>query len=561
MLCLPKPLVDTFIKGIKAGQIDPATLASMTSDERNKLLSSFVGEGNAASVNALFESKLLMKNQETAMISWVKQVAGLKPKVQRDLIARINRLGKVLTPGEREMFFKDLAAQKLGTEVSVEQAEVISKLASEFNAAKADPNSGLKYGASEVALNNYVNDIRLANESMSIKETLGAIKKDPVDGIKTVVSELAGAAKGIKASMDNSAIFRQGWKVLFTNPQIWAKNAAQTFTDIAKQLKVKASDTRVLDGIKAEIYSRANARSGVYKQMKLDIGNLEEAFPSSLPEKIPLFNRLYQASQTAYTGFLYRTRADIADKLIKQATEQGVNLADKAQAESIGKLINSLTGRGSLGALEKIGKEINTVFFSPKMLKANIDFLTAHQFQRNVSPFVRKQAATNLLKVVMGTATIMGIAETLHPGSIETDPRSSDFGKIRIGDTRFSIGGGMESIVTLATRLLRQSSKSSTTGKVTELGTGAFGSKNGMDVIEDFLQNKLSPASAVMKDLFNQRDFDGNPITLGGELNNLLTPLPIQNAIDTSKEPDSAGLLWTMIADGLGISTNTYGSK
>lgn len=561
MLCLPKQLVDRFVTGLKEGKLDPEQLATLSSEERRALLSSFVGEENSKAVNTLFESKLLMKNQETAMINWVKNVAGLKETVKRDLMARIERLGKVLTPAEQEVFFNDLASARLGTEITREQAGVISKLAEEFKKAKADPNSGTKYGATEVALNNYVNEIKLANENMTAKETLASLRKDPVQGSVKVASDLAGAAKGMKASLDNSAIFRQGWKTVFTNPQIWANNAVKSFQDIASQLKLKPNDSTIVDGIRAEIYSRPNARNGLFKKMKLDIGNLEEAYPSSLPEKIPLFGRLYKASETAYTGFLYRMRADIADKLIGIATEQGVNLADKAEAESIGKLVNALTGRGYLGAAEKISKEINTIFFSPKMLKSNFDFLTAHQLQKGVTPFVRKQAATNLVKVIGGIATIMSIAETLHPGSVELDPRSADFGKIKIGDTRFSIGGGMESLVTLASRIVRQSTKSSTTHKVTQLGSNKFGSQTGMDIVESFMENKLSPAASVVKDLLSQQDFNKKKLTLGGELSNLITPLPITNAVSAIENENSANDVLTIIADALGLSTQTYSSK
>lgn len=562
MLCLPPQLVNKFVNALKEGKLNPEDLAKFeTSEARRNYIAQFVGEENSKAVNTLFEQKLLMKNQNSAMITWVKTVAGLKEPVKRDLIARIERLGKVLTPSEQEVFFQDLASQRLGTEVTREQAGVISKLAEDFKKAKADPNSGLKYGATEVALNNYVNEIKLSNSEQSIKETLGLLKKDPVSTTREEISKLAGAAKGIKASLDNSAIFRQGWRTLFTNPKIWADNAVKSFTDIVGQLKVKPNDSTIIDGVKAEIYSRPNARNGTFKNMKLDIGNLEEAFPTALPEKIPLFGRLYKASETAYTGFLYRMRADIADKMIGIATEQGVNLADKKEAESIGKLINSLTGRGYLGSAEKIGKEINTIFFSPKMLKSSFDFLTAHQLQKGVTPFVRKQAATNLVKVIGGIATIMSISETLHPGSIELDPRSADFGKIKIGDTRFSIGGGMESLVTLAARIVQQSTKSSTTGKVTQLGTGKFGSQTGMDVVESFLENKLSPAASVVKDLLKQRDFQGNKLTLGGELSNLIAPLPITNTIEVLQDPNGANAVLTTIADGLGISTNTYPSK
>lgn len=568
MLCLPFKTRGVFTTAIKDGSINPDQLAKMTSEQRSATLGKFVGADNAAQVNALFEARLLMKNQNQAMISWVKDVAGLKPARQNELIDKINKLGKVLTPTEQDAFLHDLASSKLGAQVNVEEANTIAKLANEFNIAKSKitpeiPNGSplrLRVGATEVALNNYVNGLRLTGEKQTIKEIGAGFKTNPTGAALEQVSNIAGFAKGVKASLDNSAIFRQGWKTLFTNPEIWAKNAAQSFKDIYKQLGNKATDSTVLDSIKAEIYSRQNAMDNTYKKMHLDIGNLEEAYPTSLPEKIPVFGRLYKASETAYTGFLYRMRADIADKVISIAKDGGVDIADKAQLDSIGKLVNSLTGRGHLGALEKNAQYVNTIFFSPKMVKSSFDFLTAHQLQAGVTPFVRKQAAMNLTKVMLGMSAIIGIAKALDPKSVELDPRSSDFGKIKVGNTRFDVSGGMSSLFTLASRIVTQSSKSSTSHKVTNLGSG-YGQKSGMDVAFQFTENKLSPLGAVIKDLINQRDFSGKPLTIGGEVANFVVPLPITNLYEVANDPNGANPILTAIADGLGISTNTYGPK
>lgn len=564
-ICLPAEIKTSFLRAVKDGKITPENLSNMSPEERHAMFTNIVGSQAASTVNSLFESKLLMKNQEQGFITAIKEIGGLKPAVQRDLISRVQKLDKVLNPAEKGAFMQDLASEKLGTSVNYEQAQKISQLAKDAVEAKAkmkpdftfpSEDARLKFGASKIELNNYVNDLKLENAKTSIKQTLGGFKTNPLGTTMHGISEVAGFAKGVKASLDDSAIFRQGWKTLFTNPQIWAKNAAQSFVDIARQLGKKADNNEVLDAIKADIYSRPNGASGLYNKMKLDIGNLEEAFPTTLPEKIPLFGRLYKASETAYTGFLYRMRADIADKMVKIANEGGVDMTAPLQQESIGKLVNSLTGRGNLGSLEKVGKTVNTVFFSPKMLKSNLDFLLLHPTD-TMSTFARKQAGLNLAKAVTGMAGILSIAYALDPHSVELDPRSADFGKIRVGDTRFDVSGGMGSLLTLAARIVEHSSKSSTTHKVTQLGSG-FGQTSPMDVVWNFTENKLSPVGSVIKDLINREDFNHNPITLGGEANNLLTPLPITNALELLQNPKSANPALGIIADSLGIATNTY---
>ena len=173
----------------------------------------------------------------------------------------------------------------------------------------------------------------------------------------------------------------------------------------------------------------------------------------------------------------------------------------------------------------------------------------------------RKKAAINLLKIISGTAAILTIANALNPDSVEEDPRSADFGKIKVGNTRFEMTGGMASVVTLAFRLIRGSTKSSLTGKVSELNTGKFGARTGADVIYNFFENKLSPFSSVIKDILKGETFEGKEPTLLGELKNLLVPIPITNYEELKNDPNSAPILLSIIADGLGIGTNTYSKK
>lgn len=556
--CLIKEQADKFKQGLKSGEIDPGKLAKMSSAERRAYLEKFVGEENAKQVNALFESKLLLKNQKAGMISWAKRVAGMKPEIKRDLITRIERLDKVLDPATEEAFLQDLASTRLGVDVTAEESKKIFDLSNKIQdaVAKRDPETltfktekeRLEYGAAKVALNNYVNELKLEAEN----RTLGDRVTHPVQ----TVSEIAGVAKSLKASFDNSAIFRQGWKTLWTNPRIWLKNAAQSFVDFAKTTK---DGDKVMDGVMADIVSRPNYERMV--KAKLAIGNLEEAFPSSFPEKMPLIGRIFKGSETAFTGFIYRQRADVFDSYIGIMERSGLDINNPTELEAVGKLVNSLTGRGNLGRLEPSANVINNVFFSPRFLKSHVDVLTAHTFDTKMTPFARKQAVYNLVKIVGGTAAILLIAKAINNDSVELDPRSADFGKIKVGNTRFDVSGGMSSIVTLVARLITQSTKSSTTGTVKQLNTGEFGSQTGLDVVYNFFENKLSPVASVVRDVLKGEDFNGDKPTILGELNNLYMPLPVTNTKELYDDPNSAPLLLALMADAVGIGTNTYGSS
>lgn len=567
--CLPKEFANKFLAALKDGTIDPAKLIDMSSEERRAFFKDIVGEADAREVNALLESKLLLTDQKRGMVAWAKKISGISEAARADMISKIEKMNKVLDANDQHSFLEDLASKKLGTDITFEEAKTVAALSKKVTDTKAaikpeDPvgsPSRLEYGAKYVALQNYIHELKLSNSKATVASTLSDIKTSPVRSAVTAVSKLAGIAKGLKASFDDSYAGRQGFKAIFTNPVLWARNFMQTFSYIAEQLGKKGTDNTVMDAIKADIFSRPNALDGTYKAMKLDVGlTSEEAYPSSLPEHIPVLGRLYKASEAAYNGMAIRLRADIADKVIEVAKANDHDLTDKLNIESLGRLVNSLTGRGHLGSLEKIGGTVNTLFFSPKSLKASFDFLTVHATDP-MSSYARMQAAKNLLKVTAGIATILSISNALAPGSVDSDPRSADFGKIKIGDTRFDVSGGMLSLVTLASRLATLSTKSSTTGKITPLNSGKYGSQTGLDVAVNFATNKASPLASVLLDFLKGTTFQGGKPTAGGEMQNLLMPLPITNMQELMSNPNAANPLLAEIADAFGFVTNTYSPK
>lgn len=545
--CLIPKYADDFMEKVKSGELSGESLAAMTSTERHAAFAEIMGDANAGRVNASFESRLLLKNQQEGITRWIDKAKTLPPSVKRDLLSRVERMDAVLSPGTEDAFLADLAKQRLGLSVSMEEAGHITDLAKQVTEAREDIANGgnrLAYGRARVAFGNYVSDLK-----NDVKEPLTAGK---------AVTNVAGFAKSFKAAFDNSALFRQGWKNLFAHPEIWAKNAKQSFVDLAEQFGGKA----VVDEVNADIVSRPNALNGRYDKAKLALANVEDAFPSTLPEKVPVLGRFYKASEAAFTAFQYRMRADVFDKYAEIAEKSGVDLRDKEQLESIGKLVNSLTSRGHLGAkLEPSANVANAVFFSARKLKSDLDFLTAHQLEGGVTPFVRKQAAINLVKVVSGTAAILAVAHAVAPESVDFDPRSSDFGKIKVGDTRFDVTSGMGSIAVLAARLATMSSKSSVTGKVSPINSGKFGATTGTDLVVNFFENKLSPAASIVKDVLEGKDFQGNKVSVIGEATNLLEPLPIANAQELAGDPKSANILAGILADALGVSVNTRSKK
>uniref|UniRef100_A0A6M3KC25 Uncharacterized protein n=1 Tax=viral metagenome TaxID=1070528 RepID=A0A6M3KC25_9ZZZZ len=580
MWCLPTYLADKFLNMIKAGTISPDKMIDMTSEQRRNFFSEHFGEVNAVQLNTLLESKLILKNQQTGMVTWAKKVAGITPEAQRGLVNRVNKMSEVLTPETEDVFLKDLAAHVLGTTVTMEEAGNITTLAKEvadkdelYDREKAVDEEGkptkarMDYGRTLVTFDNYVSSVKAIAEHETISERVVEYLHNPFKFIGDLAKGIAATSREMRTTLDNSWIGKQGRNLFFKgitgdfqSGKIWW----DTFKKSYKVIWDTFRGVPVMDEIRAEILS--DPEYDMMKKAKVATAVIEEEAPTDWYKNIPYLGKPFLASHNAFTASAHYARYKTAKYYFNIARKSDIDLNDKVELESIGKLVNSLTARGEIGAKRQAPGLISNIFFSPRMLKADLDVLTMHKFDKNMSKFAKKEAAKNLLHIVVAQGLILGIAYALWPETVEWDPHSSDFGKIKIGNTRFDISGGTAALTRLAVRLVpllvNKDSyiKSTSTGKLIKLNTGKFGELTGVDILEDYLENKTAPAAnLVLAHLAGHYKYrKDEKISLKGDIRELFEPLPIQNFYELINDENSANILLSIIADEHGLFVNTY---
>jgi len=552
--CLIKSLASEVIKRLKSGEITPERLMEMTSAERRSFFTEFLGEEHGKNTNALLESKLILKNQQAGIVNWAKTITGLKPEYKRDILSRVEKMDRVLNPAEYDSFLNDLAEKRLGFSVTEVEANKIFESSQEVRrtdtlvdrASKDGSVSRLDYGIALVNFQNLTRDLRIASE----KKTVGEVATNPL----YMLSEVSGLSKSIVTSLDNSYPGRQGWKVLIDDPKSWAKTYSKSWVDIKSALK--GGDP--IDMAKAEVYSRENAMNGTYRRMKLDIGiEGEEAYPSALPEKIPVLGRLFKASEQAFNGAAIRLRASYADTLLKEAQKSGVDITDTAMLEGYGIVVNSMTGRGRLPSmLEPAAGVLNSAFFSIRNLKAQFDVLTAHVTDKKVPWVIKRRAAKALAKIIIAQSTIQFISKMINPDSVTFDTSDKDYGNIVIGNHHIDTTAGQAGMMRLVSRLTEKLWETYVKGDATE-----YGSRTAGEILEDYFANKASPIGRVLIDVLRERTFDYKKPTIGGEVLGLVTPIGVSNSLDLWKDrentPAMASFLYEFL-DFSGVSVNTY---
>jgi len=345
----------------------------------------------------------------------------------------------------------------------------------------------------------------------------------PIENIK----DLIGDSKAIVASVDMSAPLRQGltrihtkefWTALPTMVKSWAsKDFFEYATKAVKEHPLH--DTAIKYG--------------------LNLADREEMFGNHWADKIPLVNN----SSRAYSGFLNKLRMDTFASLTKNLDDMRLTAVEMDQhLAEVAKFVNDATGRGTLPkSLEAASEGLNMLFFSPRLIASRVNMLNPKTYF-DASPMIRKEYIKSVMALGAYGLTTSKLLEVLKDGEIETDPRSTDFMKTKIGNTRVDTWGGFQQYVVLASRLGSGKKKSSFTGEVTDLGE-KFGSKSERDTLIDFGIGKLSPFAAMVSTMLHGEDFQGDPADARTEISKLITPLIVRDIWELYKtEPDNIPL-------------------
>ena len=580
-VCIPKENIIAFRKAFKDKKIRMEDLFNLSTEALTKKLEPYAGK-NTKDIVLLFEQKRILKNKLLGMKNAVSKLAEVgrydpirKAEIQKALEEfREQQKERILSPKETENFYNALADKMLGTHLTREEAKTVFELQTKADKLKEKIKIGetlknaperKEYGAAQYLANKYVEDLQVGNLDIANKnlksmakrfaeETKEAFREDKP---RAIADLLLDTAKGISdlsvslvASWDVSFIGRQGLNVLKTHPAVWWKMAKNSVLDFYKTMRKQDAEAALW----ADVYGRDNYLNGDYKTAKI-IPKSEEPIPTRIHEKIPGIGRVFKASDVAFIDAAIRARMDVFDLLKDKATKNGIEW-DKTQIQDVGLIVNSLTARGAFG---RVGESpiVKLVLWAPRMLKANWDVLTGHTLGSGLkTSFARKEAALNLVKIIGTNALIILLANSLRPGSAETDPTSSNFGKVKIGNTSFDYTGGSGALLVLASRLVTGTTKSPTTGIKRDLGS-KFGQQSRMDVIVQFALGKTTPIINNLSQLAKGRTYAGKKPTAGSFTSGLTVPISIQNAIQL-KDDNSVEAVLGVLLDVFGINANTY---
>jgi len=317
------------------------------------------------------------------------------------------------------------------------------------------------------------------------------------------------------------------------------------------------------------------SRLSISDSLNHDLTKREEDFMSSLSEKIPIIGKtIVKGSERSYTALLNKSRVDMFNYFADKMEERGVTFENNPKAyKAMAEYINNATGRSDFGeTLNRVAPVLNSIFFSPRLIASRVNMLTywmQPRFWKTLPKEVRIDYMRNWFSLLAIGGTIMALSKA-GGAEVEDDPRSSDFGKIKSGNTRWDMWGGAQPYMRVLAQIATGQRKSTNTGKIYDLnGDDIFGETRA-GVVTDFFRNKLAPVPGAAVDILSGRTSVGDKIvyqvggakdkevSLGQYVLQRILPMTITGTYEAMKDQGPKALLTVGVPSTFGVGTQTY---
>jgi hypothetical protein len=361
--------------------------------------------------------------------------------------------------------------------------------------------------------------------------------------MKNIATEILNVPRTLQTIFDLSATLRQGGMAIgqpIEFSKAFVSELKVVFSDKNyRQIDAILKNTKYAD--KAELHKLYIAPI----EESAALSQREEGFMGRILLKVPVISQIVKMSERTYNTFLNVLRMETWNSYCRKW--EGTNKIWK-DYDDLAKAINHLTGRGDLGKLENAGAILNAAFYSPRWIASRIqvplDLITS-------TPAVRKVVARNLVAFVVTGIGLLSLAK-LAGAEVEDDPRSADFGKIKVGNTRFDFWAGNLPYARLVAQLITGQRKTTASGQIIEVDRN--------DLVNNFIRSKLAPIPGLVWDLGQGSTFVGEELTAENAdriIFEKLTPLFIQDIVDAINDAGVAGVGYG-IPGIFGVGVQTY---
>jgi DNA-binding CsgD family transcriptional regulator len=389
-------------------------------------------------------------------------------------------------------------------------------------------------------------------------------RRSPARKVGGAILETGNIFRQLQTAFDLSGLLRQGGFFTYSRPGMVAKGG---LPDTIKALFSEGNLDRQTDALEQRAKFPEYQRAGIFLgDVAGGATRQEEGFAGRFVRRIPILGAAVKASERAYTGGLNRIRADAYDALSATLVEGGK--PTDAEVKWLGRMVNTLTGRGSLknAKADLALGEGAAILFSPRYLLSRMQLATGQPIWSAPTWRTKALAAKEYGRALMGAGVVYLLASLFNEDEeITFDPRSSDFGKVRFGNTRLDPMLGLSQLAVFGTRAVSGETVNEK-GKAADLREPAIGLRPKLkragsqeeNVFARFLRSKLAPVPGGVYDLLKGQTPDFKPATPREVGQNLVLPFglrELEKVMTDQGMPRSAALTLLAIL-GMGVAVH-----
>jgi hypothetical protein len=404
-------------------------------------------------------------------------------------------------------------------------------------------------------------------EAWGITRALSATGEWSFVGVQGLTQLISNPSNSYKAA-------KTAWSMMWSekkSDEFLSNLRAQDFYPIMKQSKLAITEPNSKITAREELFNSqwTNIAWGVLgSPLKLKSESAYEGWLKANP---------FKALERASVGYLDTIRVLRFLDGVQMLEMQGKNYNENQQAyKDMADVVNTLTGRASIGKLEGFSEELSKVFFSPRNWASGLKTTIllprqVYKWQKDSGTkevSVANKIALGDLSKMMGLTTSMVMLAAAGLGSdgddetsVGSDPTSSDFGKIIIGNRRIDPWGGKIQQIVFASRMILDSITKG--GETKRLGQGIF-TPTKFDLITQQATNKLAPSAGLLVnymksnvDRDGMRKLYGKEYSFKNELGEVMRPIYLNTVIDLLKDDPTAldGMLlfYGFFGGGIGV--------
>jgi hypothetical protein len=450
--------------------------------------------------------------------------------------------------------------------------------------------------------------IKLDEEALELRDALEKAKyeydvamykdelarREPEEKLWDTLGEVSGLFRAAKATADLSAVLRQG--LVRTVSNTISRNptkGVRMFWEMLRQTVSEKRYNRWMYDLQSSPEYAKMLDAGLYiadiKNPKLTAR--EEAFQSNWINHIPYYGKesaipeaatkaikkisgkeikkiggIVKGSERAYASYLNMQRVDVFMKLSMQMEANEKTFESDPQAfKEAARFANEVTGRGDLGPVESWKGFLSFALFSPRLMASRIRLLTNPinpVWWRNTPAEVKREYVKDMGKLAVAAAVVLWAAAQ-RGYEVEDDPTSSDFLKLRDGDTRLDVLGGFGQYITFGARE-RLGRTTNSFGEQLDLTNPQTSyDPTGLSVASRFGESKLSPFVAMTLNLARGKDYLGNKYTYKDVWKEML-PLSVSDKVVSMVDNDPSKLQVPykyLPISLLGVGTSAYPNR